>query len=341
MRNGGGMLSSVMVDTAWGESFTISTYREVQSQGVRALLIVNPKATTTSERARDILVRALRSAVDLVVENTSRRGHAAELGASAAADGMDLVVTLGGDGTVNEVVNGLLADGRTADAAPALAVVPGGSTNVFARALGLPMDWVNGTGVILEALRDKRFRRVSLGRANGRYFTFCAGVGLDAAVIRRVEEARKRGVSATPALYMRSMAAEFYSADGRRHPDLTLEIPGRRARTGLAMAIVQNTSPWTYLGGRAVSPNPKATFETGLDVLLLKHLTVAGTIRTASQLLAGRAAPHGKQIVAHHDLEKFWLRSARPQAFQLDGDYLGECDEVELDSVPNALRVAC
>ena len=307
---------------------------------MRALLIVNPKATTTSERAQDVLVRALRSAVDLEVAHTSRRGHAAELADTAASEGLDLVVTLGGDGTVNEVVNGLLADGRDADTAPALAVVPGGSTNVFARALGLPTDWADGTGIILEALRDERYRRVSLGRANGRLFTFCAGIGLDAAVIRRVEEARKRGVAASPSLYMRSMAAEFYSGD-RRHPSLTLQIPGRRARSGLAMAIVQNTSPWTYLGGRAVSPNPGASFEKGLDVLLLKQLAVPATIRTATQLLMGKAAPRGRQVVSHHNLEKFWLRSAGVQAFQLDGDYLGECDEVELDSVPNAVRVAC
>lgn len=287
-----------------------------------------------------MLVRALRSAVDVEVANTSRRGHAAELAGQAAREGLDLVVTLGGDGTVNEVVNGLLADDRSCDEAPALAVVPGGSTNVFARALGLPMDWADGTGVILEALRDGRFRRVSLGRANGRYFTFCAGIGLDAAVIKRVEEARKLGVPATPMLYLRSMAAEFHSGD-RRHPSLTLQIPGRRARTGLAMAIVQNTSPWTYLGGRPISPNPDASFEAGLDALLLKHLTVPATLRTASQLLVGKRAPHGRQVVSHHNLEKFWLRSARPQAFQLDGDYLGECDEVALDSVPNAVRVAC
>ncbi|GAA4903618.1 diacylglycerol kinase family enzyme [Stackebrandtia albiflava] len=308
---------------------------------MRALLIVNPKATTTSERARDVLVRALRSEVDLDIAHTSRRGHAAELAGRAAVEGLDLVVTLGGDGTVNEVVNGLLAQERTAESAPALAVVPGGSTNVFARALGLPMDWADGTGVILEALRDKRFRRISLGRANGRFFTFCAGFGLDAAIIKRVEDARKRGFSATPALYMRSMAAHFLDREVRRHPVISLEIPGRPARTGLSMAIVQNTSPWTYLGGRPMSPSPAASFDAGLDVFLLKRLTASAMVRTAGQLLAGRGAPHGRQIVAHHDLAKFRLQSARAQAFQLDGDYLGECDEVELDSVPDALRVAC
>src|SRR5215510_13230352 len=133
---------------------------------MRALLVVNPKATTTSERSRDVLVRALRSAVNLTVEYTTRRGHAAALARAAAESGVDVVVTLGGDGTVNEAVNGLMAahsaldaiSGPRANALPALAVVPGGSTNVFARALGLPRDWVDGTSVILEALREGRHR---------------------------------------------------------------------------------------------------------------------------------------------------------------------------------------
>src|SRR6266511_3179132 len=123
---------------------------------MRALLVVNPKATTTSERGRDVLVRALRSEVSLTVAYTRRRGHAATLAAEATNDGVDIVIAVGGDGTVNEAVNGILRAKPSADAAdrPALAVVPGGSTNVFARAMGLPKDWADGTGVILEALRD-------------------------------------------------------------------------------------------------------------------------------------------------------------------------------------------
>src|SRR2546423_6603650 len=155
---------------------------------MRALLVVNHKATTTSGRVRDVLVQALRSVVDLSVEHTRERRHAAGLARQAAADGMDVVVVLGGDGTVNEAVNGLLAHGVPASG-PAFAVVPGGSTNVFARALGLPADWVEATGVLLEALREGRYRTIGLGRADERYFTFCAGFGLDAEVIARVEPA--------------------------------------------------------------------------------------------------------------------------------------------------------
>lgn len=143
---------------------------------MRALLVVNPRATTTSERSRDVLVRALRSAVDLTVRYTERRGHATKLARDAAETGVDLVVTLGGDGTVNEAVNGLLTaapalgglSGPLAYRLPALAVVPGGSTNVFARALGMPRDWVDGTSVILDGIRDGRHRIINLGRADDR-----------------------------------------------------------------------------------------------------------------------------------------------------------------------------
>src|SRR5439155_5395233 len=188
---------------------------------MRALLLVNPKATTTSARTRDVLVRALRTEVDLRVEYTRRRNHATTLAAEAARDGLELVVTLGGDGTVNEAVNGLMTVGDSAEERPALAVVPGGSANVFARALGLPKDWTEGTGVILEALREGRTRAIGLGRADDRYFTFFGGLGIDAEVVRRVERARLRGRTSTPWLYLRTTVTQYFLETERRNPPLT------------------------------------------------------------------------------------------------------------------------
>jgi len=316
---------------------------------MRALLVVNPKATTTSERSRDVLIRALRSAVDLRVEFTRRRGHAVALVRDAAQHGVDVVVTLGGDGTVNEAVNGLMGalpylppmDRTTpADRLPALAVVPGGSTNVFARAVGLPKDWIEGTGVILEGLRAGRFRTIGLGRADDRYFTFCAGFGLDAGVIRRVERARSRGRVSTTALYLRSTFGEYLATD-RRHPAISLERPAETAVDALAAVIIQNTTPWTYLGDRPVSPNPDASFDLGLDVLGVRQLAVARTTRTVTQILSPRTNPHGRQVVQLHDVHEFTLLARRPEPFQLDGDYLGEREKVRFTSVAQALRVIC
>ncbi|MET7967798.1 diacylglycerol kinase family protein [Micromonospora sp. NPDC005305] len=316
---------------------------------MRAVLVVNPKATTTSERSRDVLVRALRSEVDLSVRYTRRRGHAMDLARDAAQEGVDLVVTLGGDGTVNEVVNGLMAaepptfrtGGTLAERLPALATVPGGSTNVFARALGLPREWPDGTSMILEGLRLGRSRTIGLGRADDRYFTFCAGFGIDAAVIQRVERARKRGRVSTPALYFRSTVSQYFLASDRRHPSISLERPGEAAETDLGTVIIQNTAPWTYLGDREINPNPEASFDLGLDVLAMRQLKVASTTRTVTQFFAREPDPHGRQVLRLHDVAEFTLLSARPLAFQLDGDYLGEREKVRFASIPAALRVIC
>jgi diacylglycerol kinase family enzyme len=321
---------------------------------MRALLVVNPKATATSKRSRDVLVRALRSEVDLAVEYTRRRGHAVRLAREAVQHGIDLVVTLGGDGTVNEVVNGLMtaepstAEPSTADLArpsaerlPALAVVPGGSTNVFARALGLPREWPEATSVILDGVRLGRFRSVGLGRADDRYFTFCAGFGLDAAVVHRVEQARLRGRVSTPGLYFRAIFSQFVLGQERRHPGITLDRPDGVVASELATVIIQNTAPWTYVGDREVNPNPQASFHLGLDVLALRRLRVPSATRTVTQSMSRNPDPRGRHILRLHDLDEFTLVAARPQAFQLDGDYLGEREKVRFTSVTAALRVIC
>lgn len=313
---------------------------------MRALLVVNHKATTTSSRVRDVLVNALRSEVDLKIAHTSRRGHAAALARQARADGLDAVVVLGGDGTVNEAVNGLLTEGPGADV-PAFAVVPGGSTNVFARAIGLPPDWVEATGVLLEALRLGRYRSIGLGRADDRYFTFCAGLGLDAEVVRRVERARLRGQTSTPLLYLRAAASHYLLGTDHQAAPIRLEQPGGLVEAGLATVIVQNTSPWTYLGGRAVDACPGASFDLGLDAMAMHALRLPSTARAAMQLLtrggadSGLTRPRGKRVLRLHDAESFMLCSSEPLAFQLDGDYLGQRDKIRFASVPAALRVIC
>jgi diacylglycerol kinase family enzyme len=165
------------------------------------MLVVNPKATATTERQRDVLTRALGSDLKLDVIQTTHRGHAIELGRQAVSDGVDLVVILGGDGTINEIINGLLGSGPWQGSnpdTPALAVVPGGSTNVFSRSLGVARDPVVATSELLEALRAGRSRRIGLGRVDDRWFTFTAGLGIDADAVRRVEIARTKGKSPTP-----------------------------------------------------------------------------------------------------------------------------------------------
>lgn len=306
---------------------------------MRGLLVVNPKATTTSARTREVLEAALRSEMALTIGFTRGRGHGNALATKAIAEGFDVVIVLGGDGTVNEVVNGLMAAKN--ERKPKLAVVPGGSTNVFVRALGLPKDPVDATAVILDALRAGKDREIGLGRADDRYFTFCAGLGIDAAVVRRVENARRKGRRSTPSLYLRSAINEYVIDAMARLGGITLAPAGEFEETGLANVIVQNTSPWTYLGDRPVHASPRASFDKGLDVLALKVLRPASTIGTIGRMLSLTHAEYGKRVVVRHDLEDFTVTCATPQPFQLDGDYLGEREKVKFTSVPAALRVIC
>ncbi|MEV4681742.1 diacylglycerol/lipid kinase family protein [Streptomyces kurssanovii] len=320
---------------------------------MRALLVVNPAATTTSARTRDVLIHALASEMKIEAVTTEYRGHARDLGRRAAeSNDIDLVVALGGDGTVNEVVNGLLHNGPDPEGLPRLAVVPGGSTNVFARALGLPNDAVEATGAILDALRDRTEQTVGLGLAAGtpgtedeavpqRWFTFCAGFGFDAGVVGRVEQHRERGKRSTHALYVRQVLRQFLDDPHRRRGTITLERPGAAPVEDLVLSIVCNTSPWTYLGNRPVYASPKASFDTALDVLGLSKLSTPAVARYGTQLLTSspQRGPRGKHALTLHDQTDFTLHSKVPLPFQMDGDHLGLRTSVTFTGVRRALRV--
>ena len=319
---------------------------------MRALLVVNPKATATSARVRDVLARALGSDLKVDLAETQRRGHAIELGARATLEGYDMVVALGGDGTVNEVVNGILrgntSPGPRTDQ-PALAVVPGGSTNVFSRAMGIPRDPVEATGSLLDALREDRSRWIGLGRAGtpgpggamaDRWFTFTAGLGLDADAVRMVELARAKGKPATPSRYTRATLGRFFFGTDRRHGAITLERPGEDPVEGLFLGIAANTTPWTYFRSHPITLTTTASFDAGLDLVVLRKLGIARTLWAASGMLTGQGVRGGTKI-ALHDLREFRLVADRPLPFEVDGDYLGEREDVQFTSVPSAIRVIC
>jgi diacylglycerol kinase family enzyme len=323
---------------------------------VRALLIVNPHATSTTSGRRDLIVRALKSAVDLEVVLTRYRGDATKLAATAAAEKFGLVITLGGDGTVNEAVNGLLGssspashhgDGPAPDQAspdaaqlPALAALPGGNANVFIRSLALPDDPVDAAARLIDDLARGRERRIGLGRADGRYFTFNAGLGLDAEVVRAIDGMRAHGRTLTPALFARTALRQYYRVTDRHRPAITITEPAGLSPADVFLCIVSNSAPWTYLGRRPVYASRDASFDTGLDLLGFLSLGTVATLRALQQMLTDRTEPpRGRALVTAHDLPALVLRSDRPVAFQLDGEYMGEVEEVSFRSVPGALRV--
>jgi diacylglycerol kinase family enzyme len=335
---------------------------------VRVLVVANPRATTTTARQRDVLVHALAADAKLEVEETANRGHAAALACRAMRDGVDVVVALGGDGTVNEVVNGLLTDG-VHDRVPALGIVPGGSTNVFARALGLPNDPVDATSVLIDAMATDRTRVIGLGRADERYFLFTAGLGYDAAVVSAVEAQRRRGKTSTHSLYVRTAVATYFRQDNRR-AQISLELPDGGSVDGLYMALINNCDPWTYFGSKPISPTPQASFDTGLEVYARTRMGPVGLLYSAGRMIGHEeptadstprrsAAPPVNRITRalrrqgtedrrttrklgariEHDLAHFVLHAAEPLAFQVDGDALEPRSRVEFCSVTDALRV--
>jgi diacylglycerol kinase family enzyme len=312
---------------------------------VRAILIVNPHATSTTPLRMDVIARALASELDLKVVQTRYRGHAAHFAGEAAKEGYGLVITLGGDGTVNEAVNGLLracppAAGG-AGSRPALAAVPGGNANVFIRALGMPPDPVDATGRILAALTQGRCRTIGVGLADDRYFTFNAGLGFDAEVVRAIEGLRADGQDARAGLYLWTALRHFYGVTNRRRAVLTLERDGCPPAGRFFFAFISNAAPWTYLGNRTVNPSPGAGFDTGLDVFAVRTMATLPTLNLLRQMfgVGPGGTPSGKHVLSLHDLAEFEFRAARPIAFQVDGEYVGERERVWFGSVPGALRV--
>lgn len=304
---------------------------------MRVLVISNPRATATSARERDVLAHALGSAADLDVEETANRGHAAALACRAMRDGTDVVVALGGDGTINEVVNGLLTDGIH-DQVPALGVVPAGSTNVFARALGLPNDPIESTGVLLEALRAGSRRSVSLGLVDDRWFTFATGFGFDAAIVEGVERHRRRGRRSTHTLYARVGVREFFRTD-RRHPRLHIQLPDGTTLDDIHFAIVANCDPWTFVGNRPLHPTPDADFDGGLALYARRRMGMFGMLYSMARMSgdAPRVGTRGAHLV--NDVTGLTIWADEPTPVQVDGDFLGTREKLVFSTHGNAVQV--
>ena len=320
---------------------------------MRALLIINPHATSMSGRTVERVVRELRADLELDTVQTRYRGHAREL--AAAAEDYGLVVPLGGDGTVNEVVNGLM-DGGTGligagggpmdgdGAGPAIAPVPGGGANVFARTLGLPTDPVRAARQITAAVGAGRSRVIGLGLAStgaiDRYFMFSAGLGVDAEVVADVERLRARGQRESPPLFVLTALRRYYAATDRRLPALALEADGLDPAGDLFMAVVTNSAPWTYLGNRPVRPAPRNDFCSGLDLFALRRLRTLSTLSVLWQMMRPRARMvSGQDVVSATRLTGLLFKASRPVAFHIDGEYLGEIEKVAFRHTPNAIRV--
>ncbi|MGH2981141.1 MAG: diacylglycerol/lipid kinase family protein [Solirubrobacterales bacterium] len=307
----------------------------------RMLIIVNPYATTVSDRLKNLVVYALQGRYDVEAVSTQAQNHATEIGREARDGGYDVVVAFGGDGTVNEVANGL------AGTDVPISVLPGGSTNVVCRTLGIPNDVVDATEHLLGIADDFRPRRVDLGQVDGRHFVFSCGAGLDASVTERVDA--KPGLKAKAGPYYYSWAAlSSYYRRYLRNPVLLRVQAGEREVEGIT-ALTQNSDPYTYFASRPIRVCEGIELDDGtLSMAVLRRAAQRDAPTLIARLFSGRlTASQHRQIEQLDDLHEATITSistesdGSPRLFklQVDGDYIGEQAKAELRVDPGALTV--
>jgi diacylglycerol kinase family enzyme len=307
---------------------------------VKVLLLVNSSASSVTARGRVVIQKALSADHDVTLAETSRRGHATRLAQGAAAEGVDVVVVLGGDGTLNESANGL------AGTDTAMAALPGGSTNVFARSLGLPDDPIEATGVLLEALGRGAVRRVGLGSVNGRYFLFHAGMGFDAAIVARVERRAALKRYASHPLFIFSAFETWFRHYDHSRPRFSVRVPGSSGRReqevvdDVYFAICLNTNPYTYLGTRPLNLAPGTDLDTGLAMVSVRSLDFTTIVGLGlSALASGDHLRNSHAVDYRTDLEALCVEGYGPFPYQVDGEYLGEVSTLEFRHEPGVLSL--
>ena len=311
-------------------------------EALRLLLVVNSFASSVTARNTVVVHQKLTRHHDVQVVETNRRGHATRFAEDAARRGIDAVVAFGGDGTLNEVATGV------AGTETALAVLPGGSTNVFARTLGMPNDALESVDLLLDALSAGSISPIGLGRCNGRYFTFHTGIGYDAAVVRRVEErAALKRYAGHPLFVVASLRTWAFDYE-RGRPHFTLDFGDESghgnddASTDIDDAyftIVMNTNPYTFLGNRPLDLVPGTDLGSGLSVVTFRSMKATHILRSLGSALRGGGVPPAPWLDVRRDVTSLTVRNQRSFPYQLDGDYLGETQKLEFEHVPGCLRL--
>jgi diacylglycerol kinase family enzyme len=301
---------------------------------LKVLLLVNSSASSVTPRTRVVIRKALSADHEVEVAETNRRDHATSLARGAAHEGVDVVVVLGGDGTLNEAANGL------AGSETALAALPGGSTNVFARTIGLPNDPIEATSDLLDALARDAIRPVGLGNVNGRYFLFHTGVGFDAAIVAQVEKRSGMKRYAGHALFIYAGIETTLGHYDRRRPHFSVAYPDGSVVDDGYMTVVLNTNPYTYLGNRPFNLAPDATFDRGLVVVTVRTMKVVPFLAIAASALgSGTRLRKSRNVDYRTDVASCALTAHTDMPYQVDGDHLGSVDRLEFTHEPEALRL--
>jgi diacylglycerol kinase family enzyme len=295
-------------------------------------MIANARAGSVSARTKEVIIKALSADFKLEVVDTKARDHATDVAREAVDRGFEAVLVFGGDGTINEAAQGVVGTDV------ALGILPGGSTNVMARSLGVPRDPVEATAFGASRMRSRSTRRVNVGRFEGRYFLFSVGMGLDARVVQLVEEnpeaKRRHGEWLFLGNALKAAFMEYRGAE----PSITVRVAGQEP-VDAVLAVCCNARPFTYFKRFPVDVCPEARLDAALDVLVITRIRATTIPRIAWGLLVSRNHINGKSARYHHDIDGFRLAAKGPLPVQVDGDYIGERDHGEIRLVPKALTL--
>jgi len=297
------------------------------------MLVVNSFASSVTARNTVVVQRRLARGHDVEVVETNRRGHATRFAHDAARRGIDVVIGYGGDGTLNEVATGI------AGTATALGVLPGGSTNVFARTLGMPNDPVRAADLLAGGIDAADLRPIGLGRVNGRFFCFHTGIGYDAAVVEAVEKRASLKRWLGHPLFISAAVSTWAKGYDRHQPHFRMTTPGQATIEDGYFSIVLNTNPYTYLGNRPLDLSPAATLDNPLVVVTFRTLKVLPILRGLGAALKGGGVATSERLVEWRDVHTMVVEHEQPFPYQVDGDYLGDVGRLEFDFVPDAVRL--
>jgi diacylglycerol kinase family enzyme len=300
---------------------------------MRVLLLVNATASSVTARKRVMIRKLLAGDHEVEVAETSRRGHATRLAQAAANDGFDVVAVLAGDGTLNEAADGLL------HTATALAPLPGGSTNVYARTLGYPNDALDATAVLLASLTRRATKRIGVGRANRRPFLFNTGIGFDAAVIRRVERYGELKRYLSHPLHVAAAVEAFFRKEGTQ-TRVDIELDSGETIEGVRFAIVSKTDPYTFLGRLPLRVAPGAGLDRPLALTAFRALDMITLLGGAgSAMHKGEFLAHRKGVDHRADVHRLIVRDGTPFPYQVDGDDVGNTPQLDIEYEPDALTI--
>jgi diacylglycerol kinase family enzyme len=300
------------------------------------LLVWNPVSTGVTVEALGSVLVQMASRVEVVAMHTRGAGDAERLGGLAVEQGFDAVFVFGGDGTANEVINGV------GDRLP-IGVLPAGGTSVLPRVLGLPNDLEEALGRLCDALEKDSVRSIGLGTVNGRRFSFAAGIGIDAEIVKRIEERGRGGESADEAarpsdLWFVREAIGVLLEGEYASPTMRVELPGQEDLRA-ATVFVANCSPWSYAGPVPIDVAPDASFETGFDLVLVESIEPRAAPGRIASLLRKKNDEDEDGVRRLHNLEQATVHCERPMPVQVDGELLGEFDLIELGIAPDAARL--